>query len=396
MSGYLPKILAILFSMGLLISDRWLNNNLPGMAQSHFILPLILISLHKSKIELNSIFYKSLFFYIFVAFIFFLIGGLQGGPLLGTLFGTVLISFSLSESNNKGILLEFIPRVLMALTLLIAMAYYFGFWENRKLEFDGARLTFMENNENIVAQQLCLGFSFFLFYGFTLTNRKIKTILFVCSAFFIIPALATISRTGAGLLVFIILIFSFARFKFFGLGVALFFTLIAVLSGSIFFQINFDNSRIYSSFMDRIDETGEDARFDLWDLGIKLAKENFFTGVGFGNFSNIEWRNNMASNHYLGFGEFGSTHNTFLDLIHIGGIWLLIPYLVIIIFLVTKGVNLLFLNDNFDRFRGAIIVSCLTSIILFSQTGQAAMDKLTWFQFAFCYILLESKKVKLG
>jgi O-antigen ligase len=130
-------------------------------------------------------------------------------------------------------------------------------------------------------------------------------------------------------------------------------------------------------------------------LGLKLAKENFFTGVGFGNYSNLDWRNTVSSNHSLGFDGFGSTHNSFLDLIHIGGISLLIAYITLIGYVLRNGIKMIRSESPETRTSGALVLSSIIGIIFFSQTAQASMDKLTWFLFAVCYVWInEAKRLK--
>jgi O-antigen ligase len=158
--------------------------------------------------------------------------------------------------------------------------------------------------------------------------------------------------------------------------------------------IDINRISFLAGFTSRLDESSEDIRFELWDLGIQLARDNFFTGVGFGNFTNIDWRNQISSNHSLGYGGFGSTHNTFLDLIHIGGIGLLLPYLAIIGWNIKKAITLFRTKDKQLNKIGALVLSNMIGVLLFSQTAQAATDKLTWFLFAISFIWIkQSEKV---
>jgi O-antigen ligase len=383
-----------LVAFGVLFSDRWLNNNTPGLTQSFFIFPFLFLSLLNLKINWNEFPIKALFFYILVASLSFVAGGFQGGILLTTIAGTGLIFISLINNNFCEMVLNELMILVLVLTLFTAMAFYLGFWVFRKEMFDSTRQTFMENNENTVAQQLCIGLSFILFFTSYVKNKLLSYLLFFAALFFVNPIVSTISRTGILLMFITFALFAYAKIRNLGgigpLLILMSIILIFLLLGGI------DINRIsfLAGFTSRLDETSEDIRFELWDLGIQLARDNFFTGVGFGNFTNQDWRNQISSNHSLGYGGFGSTHNTFLDLIHIGGIGLLLPYLAIIGWNIKKAVTLFRTKNKELNKIAALVLSNMIGVLLFSQTAQAATDKLTWFLFAISFIWIkQSEKV---
>jgi O-antigen ligase len=386
---FLKHFFLWLVAFGIIFSDRWLNNNTSGLAQSHFIFPFIFVSLINLKINWNQYPLKALFIYIGVALLSFLAGGLQGFTLLTTIVGTGIIFFSLINENFSEMVKNELMVLVMLLTLFTAIAFYLGFWEIRNEMYGNTRQTFMENNENVVAQQLCIGFSFILFYSL-IAKRKFQSYLLILIAIiFVIPIVSTISRTGITLMMIIAALFLYTKFSNYGwFGPTLILLTLSkflLVSGGI----DINSIKFLAGFTERLDDASEDIRFELWALGVKLAKENFFTGIGFGNFTNNDWRDQISSNHSLGVGGFGSTHNTFLDLIHIGGIWLLMPYLGIIGWNLRKGIILLLSKNKGVNLIGALVVSNMVGILLFSQTAQAATDKLTWFLFAISFIWIK-------
>jgi O-antigen ligase len=388
------RVILFLLTLGIWLSERWLNNNTPGFAQSYFIFPFIILSFLSIKFNTNDIFFKIIFCYLFVAFSSFFLGGFEGFVLLTTITGTGLIFLSLTNNKYENFVKFDLMAFYIFLTSISIIAYYLGLWMIRNEQFANTRSTFMENNENTVAQQLCIGLSFIIFWAMKSKKIILKYFLWGLSAAFVIPIISTISRTGIGLMILTLLIYAYAKFKF---SLRTILAISAVFFILIFFNpsFNFSNIKYLSVLTERVDDASEDIRFELWDLGLNLAKENFFTGVGFGNFSNVDWRNTVSSTHSLGFEGFGSTHNTFLDLIHIGGIWLLLPYLAMIGIILINGIKMI--NSNLETIRtsGALVLSSVIGVVLFSQTAQAAMDKLTWFLFAVCYVWInEAKKLK--
>lgn len=378
-----------LVAFGILFSDRWLNNNTPGLTRSYFIFPFLFLSLVNLKISWNEFPVKALLSYIGIASLSFIAGGFQGFILLTTITGTGLIFLSLINNNFSEMVINELMILVLLLTLLTAVAFYLGFWAFRNEIIDNNRQTFMENNENIIAQQLCIGLSFTLFFTLYVKNKLLTILLFSAALIYIYPIVSTISRTGIFLMFITVALFVYVKIRNLG-G---FLSLITLTSMVVLFLLlgGIDINRInfLDGFTSRLDDVSEDSRFELWDLGIQLAKDNFFTGIGFGNFTNEDWRDQISSNHSLGYGGFGSTHNTFLDLIHIGGIGLLLPYLAMIGWNIKKGISLFRTKNKELNKIGALILSNMIGILLFSQTAQAATDKLTWFLFAISFIWIK-------
>jgi O-antigen ligase len=388
------RIFLFFLVLGVWISERWLNDNMPGFAQSYLILPFIILSLLSIKINFHDSFIKSIFAYIAIGTMSFILGGFEGFDLITTIAGLVFICLSLINKKFEDFIKSDLMYFFALLTSISAIAYYFGFWAIRNEQLGNTRLTFMENNENIMSQQLCIGLSFILYIAFNSKLKNVRNLLFILASVYIIPILSTISRTGISLAAITLLLFIYVKFKSSSI-TSFFFTFI--LGGVLIFSyvIDSENFNYINILTERVDDASEDIRFELWDLGIKLALDNFFTGVGFGNFSSMDWRNTVSSTHTLGSDGFGSTHNTFLDLIHIGGIWLLIAYITLIGYILRNGIKMILSVSSEIRTCGALVLSNIIGIIFFSQTAQASMDKLTWFLFAVCYVWInEVKKLK--
>jgi O-antigen ligase len=249
----------------------------------------------------------------------------------------------------------------------------------------------MYNNENITAQQLCEGLAFCLFIGLSKSNKSRTFLLFIASLF-VIPIAATLSRTGFALMLIQFAIFSYARLKMKGVITT---AMIAVAVSAIGLVPSLGiitNSKIIDSLAERSAETAEDIRFQLWEISWEIAQENILTGVGFGNYVSDVYRYRIGEKANLGFDGFGSPHNSFIDLIWIGGIWLVLIYTFILLRALYGGIKLIKATDMDLRMMGALIISLAMGVILFSMTAQAATDKRTWLIFAIMYLWIEEGK----
>jgi O-antigen ligase len=377
------KFVLFLFLIGLLISDRWLNEYTPGLNASYLIFPFFMLSFSRYSISDDKKIFFSLLSYIGILLIFFILSGGMGYTLLTTTIGTTLIALATINMNFRSLTTKDTQFIYIALTFLPVIAYYLGMWESRTLTSD--RQTFMYNNENIIAQQLCEGLAFCVFVAFS-KIRESRWIYLLISSLFIVPITATISRTGIALMIITIFIFAYSKLKLKGLIVSSTLLMIAFLFGLIP-KISFiTNNQIFQSFLERTIEANEDIRFKLWEVSWNIAKENILTGIGFGNYESEVYRYRIGENANLGFQGFGSPHNSFIDLLWIGGIWLVAVYIFIIYRAVKSGLKFIKSSNNDIRNIGALILSLITGVILFSMTGQAATDKRTWFIIAICYL----------
>ncbi|MBK8563718.1 MAG: hypothetical protein IPN76_10345 [Saprospiraceae bacterium] len=184
----ISQICLFLAAIGVLISDRWLNNNIPGFNASYLIFPFLLLSISNYTVSKGKVFIRLVLSYITVLLFFFIAGGAQGYVLLTTTMGTALIALAAYNMNFRVLFVKFFQPLYVFLTLLTALAYYAGMWQTRSLVSE--RLTFMNNNENIIAHQLCEGLAFCLYIAFA-KAQKMKLFLLFIAFLFLIPISAT-------------------------------------------------------------------------------------------------------------------------------------------------------------------------------------------------------------
>ena len=294
-----------------------------GLAQSYFLFPIVILFFVKTKLTFNRDIIYPLLFIIGLA-TFYLLLDFKGAVIewyriIGNLFLVIVLPEMYKRRSNAFL---FIPMILIG--FIPAVAFYLGFWE-LKLEYQ-LRLSFLRHDPNILSYNLLFGYiSALYFIRFNNAGWLKKYLsIFVISAFFLIPILATISRTAlvAFVLIFIVYIF-FAERKKINRAITLFFALIVIIIG----LIKTANNELIGALTERIAET-DDARTGFIDAGLKIIKNNFFTGVGLSNFGNDKWR------IYNGFFMYSegvisqtASHNGIMDILMIGGIFFLLSFL---------------------------------------------------------------------
>jgi len=322
----------------------------------------------------------------------FLFSGANALNLFSNTFGTALLGLSVYNA-------AYIERVFAKSALLvviccsfIGISFYLGFWE---INDTTKRFTFIDHNQNTLSFLMCIGVSFIFFFYHSSKNRKIKTVYLLLIFMLIIPILSTISRTGIVLLI-ITLVINIYFVKQFNKKITIVLASVIIgLTSTVVFSVLDIQLPYFQQFSDRTAAAEQDSRIKLWSIGGKLASDNLFTGVGFNNFKSDEWRKSVGL-IATGFDESTgkledysiSIHNSFLDLILIGGIFLVMPYCFIILNLCYNGYKLLRIPQKEPNFLGAFILSTTIGIILFSFTGQAATFKFTWYLFAVNYYLI--------
>jgi O-antigen ligase len=376
---------------GLLISDPYLTDNFYNIGQSLFVFPLLVYSLFLKKIALNESLLKYFLIYVSIIVFFFIIDGAKNTSLLINLIGTSLLSISFYNVCFKKQYYKYLFNLFIIGSLIIALAFYFQFWELNN--FTG-RSSFIKHNENMLGQVLNIGLVL-AFYNYFVNLKNRKSIIYLLSVLlFIVPIFATISRTSIAVL---ILSFSFFIFAYFyGVKRVIFILFIFLFLITQYFLESsiFQKTELSSQFIERTSNSFDDERADLWDIGIRIALDNAFTGIGFSNFNDENWRLQVG----LFFGiskpnmEMGyipaSIHNSYIDLFLIGGIYLLLIYLIILLYLFVKSFKLLFSVNVDMRFIGALCLSLTLNVFSFSFTGQGATEKISWFLIGIAYAFL--------
>ena len=366
------------------------------MSQGVIALPFVLYSISKLKINIKEKCFQFLLFYLLIVFFFFAIDGFRNILLLYNLFGTVIIGLSFYNLRIKNLVFPMALHLFIAGTVCISFAFYFGFWDVRLVS---GRASFINHNENMLGQLLNVGLAFSLYSYFTTTVKWKSRLFLVISILHLTPILATISRTGITTLLLTVIIFIFGSFKNtqkIGFITSVFLLLMA--GSTVLFQL-FKSNRFLDKFVERTSNSLNDERADLWNIALNIAKENAFTGVGFSRFNDELWRiqmglsfetNDAFNNNYQIIGA--SIHNSFIDLVWIGGIYLLFAYILILLFLIINSAKILFNDIKENRITGALILSLTINAVLFSFTGQGATQKITWFTIGISFALIQFVK----
>lgn len=386
------NIIIFLLVFGLLVSDPFLQSNFAGLTQGILVLPFLFFSFMDYKFLKNNVFIGASVFYGSIIFLLFILSGAKSYTLFSNTFGTVLFGLSVFNFKYIGKIFEKSAFLLLIGCSVIGISFYLNLWE---IDDITRRYTFISHNQNTLAFLMCIGVSFLFFYYHSGKNSKYKYGYLLLILILIIPILSTISRTGI-ILLFITIFINI----YFVLGVRkkvaiVLLGILILLSSTLVLSLLESNLPYFQQFSDRTTEAEQDSRIRFWLIGVKLANENFFTGVGFNNFYNDDWRKSVGL-VARGFDESAgkvtdysvSIHNSFLDLILIGGIFLLIPYVFIILNLCYNSFRLFKLPQKEPKVAGAFILSITIGIFLFSFTGQAATFKFTWYLFAINYYFI--------
>jgi hypothetical protein len=278
MRNFLLSFSIFLFALFNALGDNFLKQSLPGVTQGQVIILFILISFSNYKLIINSRFLLFSFIVLLVTIIFFILGGFKNMGLLYTIFGSVLLGIATFNPKLHNEIIRYSFFSFLITSAFISFAYYFGFWSVNS--FTG-RSSFMGNNENIIAGLLAFSYGIALF---NLNKAKVfsgKFKYFLLSLFFIVPLMATGSRSGVLILVASTLATLFVRVPmrfrkiFIVTGVS-----IVLMGATIGISIQ-DSDSVFSRFK----TLSEDDRFEIWSTAKNLVFNNIFTGVGFGNFN---------------------------------------------------------------------------------------------------------------
>lgn len=127
----------------------------------------------------------------------------------------------------------------------------------------------------------------------------------------------------------------------------------------------------------------EQGRLLIWKDAVELIKEKPLFGYGTGSNKIILQKKYRENGHLLFLNKKYNSHNTYLDLLLIGGIPLLCVYLVILGSLITRGIK----DDNFVLLSFFLIIS-ITSLTetIFRVQG------IVFFTFFYCFLLSSNKQ----
>ncbi len=386
------NIIIFLLVFGLLVSDPFLQSNFSGLTQGILVLPFLLSSFMDYKFFKNNVFIKTSVFYGSIIFLLFIISGAKSYALFSNTFGTALFGLSVFNSKYIAKVFEKSAFLIWIGCAIIGISFYLNLWE---IDETTRRYTSISHNQNNLAFLMCIGVSFIFYYYHSAKNPKYKFGYLFLILILVIPILSTISRTGIIILfltIFINVYFVFNLNRKIAIVLA---SILIILSSTLVLSLLENDLPYFQQFSDRTVEAEQDTRVHLWLIGAELADENLFTGVGFNNFYDDDWRKSVGL-VAVGFDESTgkvtdyavSIHNSFLDLVLIGGILLLIPYVFILFNLCYHSFRLFKLPQKEPKVAGAFILSITLGIVLFSFTGQAATFKFTWYLFAINYYFI--------
>ena len=378
----------IIFVLSLIPGDTFYGDL--GIAQSYFLIPLVLLYILKPTVKFKKESFTYIAFFIIGVSTFYLlldIGGafIEWYRIIGNIFLFITLPY-MYRNRSKGFII--IPIIIIG--TIPALAFYFGLWEIRYEGF--LRLSFLKHDPNIVCYNMLFGYIFKLYY-FKFQNYKLLSkyvLIFAISIFYLIPIIATVSRTGiiAFLMIFIIYIFYAEQKKYFRLiTLALTFIIFNVFTINI---TNIQNIQNIQNLTERlnIDDNG---RTVFLQSSLNIIKNNFFFGVGLSKFGNEQWRikNNFYRYSY-GVPIKTSSHNGMLDMMMIGGIFYFLSFLYILFYpwyKIQRSKRLFLLSSAdefyFDRFL-AITIS-LTFVVI-NLTYSSYMSKIAWLAVTILYV----------
>jgi hypothetical protein len=392
-------VFTILLSVfGVILSDPFLTNINSKLTQTLFVLPFLIYSFSKYSAPAKSQFIKLVLIYNCIVLLFFAVYGFNNIELLSNLFGTSLLGIAIYNIRLRNYIFKYCLKFFVFGTTIFCLSFYLNFWEVSS----AGRATFISHNENFLGQLLCTSFAFLIYFFKTESKNRNKYLWLLLIIVHVTPTLATISRTAITLLILTTFLLTFFQLEFRGKMIFIVVFIFVSIFGFFFVKYISNENEYLSKYLERTSQAKEDERADLWEIGLNLSKGNLLTGIGFDRFYDYEWRKSVGLVYEVNDESAGiftsemlSIHNSFIDLILIGGIWLCISFISIILTIMNNAKTLIFYNDKKVNFIGALLLSLGINVLLFSITGQGATIKFTWFIFGIAFILYEEKILSL-
>jgi len=307
----------------------------------------------------------------------------------------ILKNINISQKQRIKVLWALIIGVLINCLYLFNSFYFLGNY---------AREGGFMDNPNQVALSIVLSVAFIV-YRISVTEKRFSKLIYIGMALFLLFVFpVTGSRTGlAILLMTAILIFIFASYR------AKFFALIATFGLAFFFLTqNLEKFNVGASFVltNRVikkqSSEEKDVRFLLWDGALRTAADNYFMGMGIGQFKAQFSRIFQTTYHstileVVNRRAYLSAHSDYVGLLAIYGIFGLLLYLY---FLFRNTVNILrnirfatnYKEQRFYQFC-LMILACLA---VFGVTAENFISPIYWVLLAICtsnFILPNPKAV---
>jgi O-antigen ligase len=381
----LKSIAIFVFIISLVPGDTFYGDI--GLTQSFFTLPLLFVYIFSGK-YLPSI---KLFTYAVSIFIFILTlhlitalfsGFVEwyrtiGGPILAVMMFTLCSN----KVNNEDQI-----SWLAILGAIPIVAFFCGGWQPFG---DTLRLTFLKHDPNHLGHLII--YSIITVLAVVQKLKKVGILIAIAVlVIYFIPLAFTFSRTS--LIIFAIILCNYYYF-FLGGQAKVIFVVLALIFG--FYLLQSTENLIILGFVDRFSETDETRSLFL-ENGLKIIGDNFLMGVGVDNFVDPNWRlNNGFSRSIADYDGVvsltpTSTHNGFLDILLIGGLFLFLTFITLIIF---PALFLLFKSNYFEdnkkmRWTKFLVYSFIITFLLINTTYSLYNSKLGWWGIGFSYLLI--------
>ncbi len=295
----------------------------------------------------------------------------------------IIKNVNLSQKQKTNILWSLIIGILINCFYLFNSFYFLGNY---------AREGGFMDNPNQVALSIVLAVAFFN-YRISVSEKRLLRLVYIGMVFFLLFVFpVTGSRTGLAILLLVsLLIFTFASYKaklttFLAAGALVFF----------FLTQNLERFNVGASFVltNRVikkqNEEEKDVRFLLWDGALKAASDNYFLGIGIGQFKAKFSRIFQTTYHptileVVNRRAYLSAHSDYIGLITIYGIVGLLLYL---FYLFRNTLNILrnmrfadsFSEQRFYQFC-LMVLACLAA---FGLTAENFISPIYWLLLALC------------
>jgi O-antigen ligase len=365
------------------------------LTPAFLLIPFLLLSFYEFR-SIDKRFTKIMYVYFGLIVLSYLIDGLRDVVLLYNLIGTAIIALFLTNRKYLAITSYYVPLYyLFTSFILLVIPFYLGLWE---VEEASRRATFLSHNQNVLSWLLNISLLCAILLSDKDSAFPYKKYLKYIFPLYILPILFTVSRTGTMIMVLTFCLY-YAKDLLSRIVALVLLSIIAILFIS---DSDLLNNKVFQQLNDRVNEAREDERIQLWSKGWQAFTEHPVTGIGFSNFNDVQWRYSKKL-YTEGFNDDGeyfvntvSIHNGFIDLGLIGGIFLLITYVIINIYILYWGAYFYFKGENKYQMHSIFIISNILIALSFSYTGQGPTLKYTWFQIGLCIIQIHYIKSQLS
>jgi O-antigen ligase/polysaccharide polymerase Wzy-like membrane protein len=395
----IKQVVLLVFIISQIPGDNFYGNL--GIAQSYFVLPLLgIYFLNNSlvpKIKMLNVSGIAILAILTIQLILFKFSGLiewyrtVGGVVLTM----VLTALYWDGKENRNQL-----KWIVYATAVPVAAFYLGLWT-----IGGAgnpRSSFLQHDPNHLAQLLLYGVIGLLYLLQSVENSKNRRYFVILLILWFFPIAYTVSRTAIIIyflivILYVMMFYKKTRLVNFGFMI---FIILFIISLSPVGLGKITDIKIIGFYEERFSEKSE-SRLNYYSHGFKLVRENFFTGVGISNFQDHDWRvrngfyrNVLLKNRTMSVST--SSHNGFLDIMLIGGIFLFLAFCTIIFYPAYFIYNYSRKYVDPDMKIVKFIIYSLTIVfVTINMTYSLYNSKLGWWGIGLSYLLISKYYLRL-